>query len=649
MHAGGEIFISRFVQKSNLTAAASGLPLRQPWILAAIVLQCLCLVVVLAAPALQTMPSTFPDWVVFWSSTLSLSVSVLLIGAKVAFEPVSQRKLPWLFLLLMLSFLSIGEVIENAAWLRGCSKILDINDFFFVIAKLTIIFAQAYALRRLVTNQRLKAIGLDILTSLVAVGLVAWLLALAARTSDIPLSDGDQAAMLFYSMLDLFIIFNCLTIGLRIEGFDKFADKITVNIVILGIAFLSCSDLYWAILKIQGLEVSTKSPSLLLAHSSYLIFSLSVLWANRATLNGFSSKNETRDVAEELIPFFHVLMSFGLVYLLGFRFFQPFGQKIYPILVLTVFMLMIRQAMQFRTRSSLQTQLAISATEAQIAGWRYDEIEYLKRRSGQQIGVGEGRIDHLRRAIDMGQFEPWYQPIYDSLTGQIHSIEVLCRYNHPEEGMILPKHFISDIEDASLSSRLALSMLPVALRDLQLLKNAGLIPPEAGLNINATARDLHDAEFLDGVVKIAQQHRVKLSCLTLELTERLAADENILETEGLKKLRLLGVKLAIDDFGTGYSSLAYIDQLRPDIIKIGQGFVDDIVTRPNLAKVLKSIADMAARLNIQLVVEGVETKGQLYLIQEIGCALVQGYLFAKPMAYPDLAGCLKYAFKLRGE
>ena len=215
--------------------------------------------------------------------------------------------------------------------------------------------------------------------------------------------------------------------------------------------------------------------------------------------------------------------------------------------------------------------------------------------------------------------------------------------------MILPKHFISDIEDASLSSRLALSMLPVALRDLQLLKNAGLIPPEAGLNINVTARDLHDAEFLDGVVKLAQQHRVKLPCLTLELTERLAADENILETEGLKKLRLLGVKLAIDDFGTGYSSLSYIDQLRPDIIKIGQGFVDDIVTRPNLAKVLKSIADMAARLNIQLVVEGVETKGQLYLIQEIGCTLVQGYLFAKPMAYPDLAGGLKYAFKLRDE
>lgn len=649
LHAGGEIFISRFVQKNNLTAAASGLPLRQPWILAAIVLQCLCLAVALAAPATQTMPSTFPEWVVFWSATLSLSVSVLLIGAKVAFEPVSQRKLPWLFLLLMLSFLLIGDVMESAAWLRGRSKISDINDIFFVTAKFTTLFVQAYALRRLVADKRLKSIGLDIATSLVAVGLVAWLLALAAETSDAPLGDVDQAAMLFYSFLDLFIIFNCLTIGLRIEDFDKFADKITVNIVILGIAFLSCSDLYWTILKIQGLEVSTKSPSLLLAHSSYLIFSLSVLWANRATLNGFSPKNETRDVAEELVPFLHVLMSFGLVYLLGFRFFQPFGQKIYPILVLTVFMLMIRQAMQFRTRSSLQTQLAISTTEAQISGWRYYEIEYLKRRSGQQIGVGEERIDHLRRAIDMGQFEPWYQPIYDSLTGQIHSIEVLCRYNHPEEGMILPKHFISDIEDASLSSRLALSMLPVALRDLQLLKNAGLIPPEAGLNINATVRDLHDAEFLDGVVKLAQQHRVKLSCLTLELTERLAADENILETEGLKKLRLLGVKLAIDDFGTGYSSLSYIDQLRPDIIKIGQGFVDDIVTRPNLAKVLKSIADMAARLNIQLVVEGVETKGQLYLIQEIGCTLVQGYLFAKPMAYPDLTGCLKYAFKLRGE
>lgn len=648
-HAGGEIFISRFVQKNDLTAAASGSPLRQPWILAAIVFQCLCLVVVLAAPALQTMPSTFPDWVVFWSSTLSLSVAVLLVGAKVAFEPVSQRKLPWLFLLLMLSFVLIGDVMESAAWLRGRSKILDINDFFFVTAKFTTLFVQAYALRRLVADQRLKSIGLDILTSLVAVGLVAWLLALSAEAADVPISYVDQAAMLFYSFLDLFIIFNCLTIGLRIEGFDKFADKITVNIVILGMVFLSCSDLYWTILKMQGLEVSTKSPPLLIAHSSYLIFSLSVFWTSRATLNDFSPKNEIRHVAEELIPFFHVLMSFGLFYLLGFRFFQPFGQKIYPILVLTVVMLMIRQAMHFRTRSSLQTQLAISSTEAQIAGWKHYEIEHLKHRSSQQIGVGQEKIDHLRRAIDMGQFEPWYQPIYDSLTGQIHSIEVLCRYNHPEEGVILPKHFISDIEDASLSIRLTLSMLPIALRDLQLLKNAGLIPPETSLNINATAHDLHDLEFLDGVVKLAQQHHVKLSCLTLELTERLAADENLLKTEGLKKLRLLGVKLAIDDFGTGYSSLSYIDQLRPDIIKIGQGFVDDIVTRPNLAKVLKSIADMAARLNIQLVVEGVETKGQLYLIQEIGCTLVQGYLFAKPMAYPDLVGGLKYAFKLRDE
>jgi EAL domain-containing protein (putative c-di-GMP-specific phosphodiesterase class I) len=649
LHAGGEIFISRFVQKNDLTAAASGLPLRQPWILAAIVFQCLCLVVVLAAPEPQTMPSTFPDLVVFWSSTLSLSVGVLLIGAKVAFEPLSHRKLPWLFLLLMLSFLLIGDVMENADWLRGRIKIFDINDCFFVFAKFTTLFVQTYALRRLVTDQRLKSIGLDILTSLVAVGLVAWLLALTAEKSDFSLTAVDQAAMLFYSFLDLFIIFNCLTIGLRIGGFDKFADKITVNIVILGIFFLSCSDLYWTILKIQGLEVSSKSPSLLLAHSSYLIFSLSVFWSNRAALNDFSPKTENKDVAEDLIPFFHVLMSFGLIYLLGFRFFQPFGQKIYPILVLTVVMLMLRQAMHFRTLSSLQTQLAISATEAQLARMKHYEIENLKRRSSQQIGVGQERIDHLRRAIDMGQFEPWYQPIYDSLTGQIHSIEVLCRYNHPEEGVILPKHFISDIEDASLSSHLALSMLPAALRDLQLLKNAGLISPETSLNINATAHDLHDSEFLDGVVKLAQQHRVKLSCLTLELTERLAADENLLETEGLKKLRLLGVRLAIDDFGTGYSSLSYIDQLRPDIIKIGQGFVDNIVTRPNLAKVLKSIADMAARLNIQLVVEGVETKGQLYLIQEIGCALVQGYLFAKPMAYPDLVGGLKYAIKLRDE
>jgi EAL domain-containing protein (putative c-di-GMP-specific phosphodiesterase class I) len=641
--AQGDVIISSSVQGSASIGAPSGSPFRRAWIVAAIVFQFFLLGLVLAAPDLKAHPSSFLGWVAFWSSTLSLGACIILIGANLAFEPVKNRRLPWLLLLLVLSFVLLGEVIENVSWLRGRNKVLDANDALFVAAKLITLSAQVYALKKMVATKGLSSIILDLLTSLVAVGLVAWLLMLSSEKVAIPLSGAETSAMLLYAFLDLFILFNCFTIVLRIDAFDKIADKITATHVVFGLFLLAASDLYWSALKIQGFEITTQSLSFLIAHASYIMFSLSVLWMTRPKPYDAPLKIEGESLAEELIPFLHVLMSFGLIYLLGYEFFQPFGRTIYPVLLLTVVMLMLRQAMYFRQRGALQTQLAIAATEAQLARLNQYKMDQLKDRAKGNVGVDPVRVEQLRLAIDKGQFLPWYQPIYDSLSGQIKSVEVLCRYHHPEHGILPPKHFIEDIEDAGLSSRLALSILPTALRDFQVLKGAGLLSPETSLSVNATAHDLHESAFFEGVVKLAKQHRVKLSDLTLELTERIMADERLFEHAGLSKLRGLGVKLAIDDFGTGYSALSYVDQLRPEIIKIGQGFIDNIVTRPNLAKVLKSIAEMTSRLHIQLVVEGVETKGQLYLIQEIGCTLVQGYIFAEPMAYADLEKSLKKA------
>ena len=131
-------------------------------------------------------------------------------------------------------------------------------------------------------------------------------------------------------------------------------------------------------------------------------------------------------------------------------------------------------------------------------------------------------------------------------------------------------------------------------------------------------------------------------CATLPMGRRMTGLSFwILESVGFAKLRKSGVQFCIDDFGTGYSSLAYLDRFQPDIVKIDRCFVAEIEERPGLAQLVHTIVDMANRLGIKLVVEGVETPGQFKILRDMGCRYFQGYLFGRPMPRSTLLEHLK--------
>lgn len=114
------------------------------------------------------------------------------------------------------------------------------------------------------------------------------------------------------------------------------------------------------------------------------------------------------------------------------------------------------------------------------------------------------------------------------------------------------------------------------------------------------------------------------------------ADGRVLDKPSGQMMRRRGVELAIDDFGTGYSSLAYLDRFQPDIVKISQSFIDDIDKRTGLVELVRSVINMAARLKIRVVIEGVERQTQIDILKDLECQFVQGYVFSRPMPLDKL-------------
>jgi EAL domain-containing protein (putative c-di-GMP-specific phosphodiesterase class I) len=150
------------------------------------------------------------------------------------------------------------------------------------------------------------------------------------------------------------------------------------------------------------------------------------------------------------------------------------------------------------------------------------------------------------------------------------------------------------------------------------------------LAINVSARQFQEPKSVDAIVAIFEETGIDPKCLELELTETMLMTSSQEVIKSLGKLKDLGVKLAIDDFGTGFSSLEYLRRLPMDTLKIAPSFVRD-TSNPDGAAVVSSIVDLAQKLRLRVVAEGVETKKQMVFLQQLGCYNMQGYLFGRPL------------------
>jgi diguanylate cyclase (GGDEF)-like protein len=241
-------------------------------------------------------------------------------------------------------------------------------------------------------------------------------------------------------------------------------------------------------------------------------------------------------------------------------------------------------------------------------------------------------------AIKRDEFEVYYQPQIVASDGRLVGVEALLRWHNPKLGMVYPSTFIPLAEHTGLISEIGGWVLRTACRQVQQWNRAGLEPLR--LAVNLSPLQLVDQNLFSEVCETLEESGLDPGRLELEITES-AVMQNLEEAKAvLDSLKELGVKLAIDDFGTGYSSLSNLQHFPLDRIKIDQSFIRGIVTNDDDREITLTIINMAKRLKLEVIAEGVESKSQVTCLDEYGCDEFQGFYFSQPLPAKELEAIL---------
>jgi diguanylate cyclase (GGDEF)-like protein/PAS domain S-box-containing protein len=235
----------------------------------------------------------------------------------------------------------------------------------------------------------------------------------------------------------------------------------------------------------------------------------------------------------------------------------------------------------------------------------------------------------LRVAVEQNQFELFYQMQVD-IQHQVLGAEVLIRWQHPQRGLVSPIDFIPLAEETGLILEIGQWVLDAACMQLKIWEQ----DPQKNqlkLSVNVSAKQFHQASFVQKVESTITRHSINPSLLNLELTESMLLDDSDGTIANMNQLKKIGIKFELDDFGTGYSSLQYLKRLPLYQLKIDRSFVRDITEDANDRALVITIIAMSHSLGLKVIAEGVETVEQLQFLKENGCDHYQGYYFGKPL------------------
>ena len=253
--------------------------------------------------------------------------------------------------------------------------------------------------------------------------------------------------------------------------------------------------------------------------------------------------------------------------------------------------------------------------------------------------------EYMREALLTQMFELYYQPQVNIKTGKINNAEALVRLHHPSLGMISPADFIPVAEDTGLIIDLGNWIMREAC--LQAIAWQTNLAEPISVSINVSSKQINQPDFVANLVNILNETGVDPGLIEIELTESIAMNNAHENTEKLRAIKALGIKLSIDDFGTGYSSLSYLKKFPIHTLKIDRSFIVDLALKEEEKAIVDAIFAMANALKLDVVVEGVETLEQLACIEEIcgkSDVLVQGYYFSRPLPageFVDFVGDFK--------
>ena len=245
----------------------------------------------------------------------------------------------------------------------------------------------------------------------------------------------------------------------------------------------------------------------------------------------------------------------------------------------------------------------------------------------------------LRRAIERDELTLVYQPQVDFASGAVRGAEALLRWNSAELGQVGPAEFIPVAERAGLIGSIGDWVIRAACEQSAAWCSRGL--PPVRISINLTPAQLQRPDLVRHVEGILTACGADPSCLGIELTESMVADDIERTIAVLRGFKALGVEISLDDFGTGFSSLNNLARLPIDVVKIDRSFMHDVTAAIQQVSVTRAIINMAHGLQMKVMAEGVETEGQLSLLGSHGCDLFQGYWFSKPLPPSELEALLR--------
>ena len=276
-----------------------------------------------------------------------------------------------------------------------------------------------------------------------------------------------------------------------------------------------------------------------------------------------------------------------------------------------------------------RADVAMYAAKQTNQGYIIYSTDYDKHSPRRLTLMGE-----LRQAIDNDELILHFQPKINIRTNTVTGAEALVRWQHPQHGFMPPDEIIPLAERTGLIKPLSMWVLKRAIEQALIWHGNKL---KLNIAINISPSTLHDMELPDAITGVLASYTLAPHHITFEITEGSIIKDPARALEILTRLANMGIRISIDDFGTGYSSLAYLKKMPASEVKIDKSFVLDMLENENDAAIVRATIDLAHNLGMKVVAEGVENKETADCLAELGCDMLQGYYFSKPLASQDFS------------
>lgn len=257
--------------------------------------------------------------------------------------------------------------------------------------------------------------------------------------------------------------------------------------------------------------------------------------------------------------------------------------------------------------------------------------EYYKR---EQVLISEAE-----RGMDNGEFIAYLQPKFDVITGKVVGAEALARWLRPDGTLIMPGEFIRPMENHRMITHLDMCMLENVCAFLRNIIDAGIEPVTVSTNFSRL--NIYTSDFVSELSAAADKYDIPHDLIEVELTETALELDKMTVIDIMAKIHNAGFRIALDDFGSGYSSFNMICDGSFDVIKIDKSMINDIASSEKASFLIESIINIARRLGMEVVAEGVETSEQMDVLHNAGCDTVQGFYTSPPVPEDDFIAFLK--------